>query len=83
MRWREKYGEWAVVTGASSGLGAEFVKQIAARGLNVVLVARRAERMEALAGAIRRAHGVRTRVVSADLTEPQRLPADRRPDRRP
>ena len=70
MRWREKYGEWAVVTGASSGLGAEFVKQIAARGLNVVLVARRAERMEALAGAIRRAHGVRTRVVSADLTDP-------------
>ena len=68
MHWQEKYGPWALVTGASSGLGAEFVSQLAARGMNVVLVARRAERMEALADDVRRAHGVRTRVVPADLT---------------
>ncbi len=68
MHWREKYGPWALVTGASSGLGAEFVSQLAARGLNVVLVARRAERMEALADDVRRGHGIQTRVVPADLT---------------
>ncbi len=68
MQWHEKYGPWALVTGASSGLGAEFVKQLAARGLNVALVARRAERMEALADGVERAHGVQTRVVPADLT---------------
>lgn len=82
MRWREKYGAWAVVTGASSGLGAEFVKQIAARGLNVVLVARRAERMEALAEGVRRVHGVQTHVVSVDLTDgdASRLVGDRTRD---
>ncbi|HMW94030.1 MAG TPA: SDR family NAD(P)-dependent oxidoreductase, partial [Chitinophagales bacterium] len=36
-----KYGAWAVITGASSGIGAEYAKQIAAKGLNIVLVARR------------------------------------------
>ena len=68
MKWKEKYGPWALVTGASSGLGAEFVRQLAARGLNIVLVARRRERMEGLAAQVRDAHAVRTRIVQADLT---------------
>lgn len=46
--FREKYGEWALITGASSGIGLEYSKQLAARQLNVALVARRAERLEAL-----------------------------------
>ena len=69
MEWKEKYGPWALVTGASSGLGAEFVRQISARGLNTVLVARRRERMEGLSDRVREAYGVRTRIVSVDLTE--------------
>ncbi len=68
MQWNEKYGPWALVTGASSGLGAEFVEQLAARGVNVVLVARREQQMAALADGVRRNHGVKTRVVPADLT---------------
>jgi short-subunit dehydrogenase len=68
MDWRDRYGPWALVTGASAGLGAEFVRQLAAEGLNIVLVARRADRMEALADRVSDAHGVRTRVLQLDLT---------------
>ncbi len=46
--FREQYGEWALITGASSGIGLEYRKQLAAKQLNVVMVARRAERLEAL-----------------------------------
>ena len=69
MEWKERYGPWALVTGASSGLGAEFVRQLSARGLNTVLVARRRERMDDLADRMREAHSVRTRIIPADLTE--------------
>ena len=68
MEWKTKYGPWALVTGASSGLGVEFVTQLAERGLNIVLVARRKDRMDALAQQVRETHGVDTRVVSVDLT---------------
>ncbi len=68
MQWHEKYGPWALVTGASSGLGAEFVNQLAARGVNVVLVARREQQMAALADGVRRNHGVKTRILPTDLT---------------
>jgi len=65
----EKYGEWALVTGASSGIGLEFAKQTAAKGLNVVLVARRKGRLEKIAKQIEAANSVQTRIVVADLTE--------------
>lgn len=64
----ERYGPWAVVTGASSGIGEGFARALAARGISVVLVARRQERLEHLASDIARAHGVGTRVVVLDLT---------------
>jgi hypothetical protein len=68
--------EWAVVTGASSGLGADFARQLAARGYDVVLAARRVERLEAVAAEIRAATGRQAAVVALDLTEtgsPERL----------
>ncbi len=64
-----RYGEWALVTGASSGIGAELSRQIAADGMNVVLSARRGDRLVRLAGEIEKESGVATRVVVADLSE--------------
>lgn len=64
----EMYGPWALVTGASSGIGAEFVRQLASHGLNVVLIARRVEMLEELSGEVKSKHGVETKVITADLT---------------
>jgi short-subunit dehydrogenase len=57
----------ALVTGASAGLGEEFARQLARRGMHLVVSALRRERLEALADALRREHGVRVEVVAADL----------------
>ena len=70
MKLAEWEGEWAVVTGASSGIGREFAKELAARGLNVVLVARRKGRLDELAGLLAAEHGVRAIPEPADLSTP-------------
>lgn len=68
-QFEERYGPWAVVTGASSGIGEQFAEQIAARGVDVVLAARRAEVLEELGVRLNRRYGVRYRSIAVDLSE--------------
>lgn len=60
----------ALIIGASVGIGAEFARHLASEGYGLYLVARRTERLEALAQELRHAHGVRCEVLGADLTDP-------------
>ncbi|MFN8284312.1 MAG: SDR family NAD(P)-dependent oxidoreductase [Chitinophagales bacterium] len=69
QKFLEKYGTWAIVTGASSGIGVEYARQIAAKGLNLVLVARRKQLLEALAEEIKEKYAVQTLVVECDLAK--------------
>jgi short-subunit dehydrogenase len=59
----------ALVTGASSGIGAVYAERLAARGFDLLLVARDQERLEAAASQLRAAHGVQVEVLKADLTQ--------------
>ena len=68
--FRETYGPIALVTGASSGIGLAFAEELAARGFDLVLVARRTDRLEALAQRLLSSCGVKTRVIGADLSDP-------------
>jgi short-subunit dehydrogenase len=68
--FRSKYGPWGVVAGASEGLGAEFARQLAAKGLHVVPVARRRALLDELAGELENQHGIEVRPVSLDLARP-------------
>ncbi len=65
--FRERYGTHAVIAGASEGLGAAFAHRIAARGVGLVLLARRADALEVVAREIKEQHDVDVRVVSVDL----------------
>jgi short-subunit dehydrogenase len=66
----ERYGPWVVVAGASEGIGASFSRKLAARGMNVVLVARRPAPLEELAAELREKHSVEAKVQPLDLGSP-------------
>ena len=70
----QTYGPWALVTGASSGIGRAFARQLAAAGLNLVITARRKERLERLATELHRKHAVVVEPLALDLSDPEFLP---------
>jgi short-subunit dehydrogenase len=65
-----RYGPWALITGASSGIGETLAGRLAALGFHVVLAGRRADALAAVAARIERDHRVQTRCVQVDLSEP-------------
>src|ERR1700676_2440787 len=66
---KKRFGPWALVTGASSGIGKEFAQQIAASGINVVLVARRDALLAKLGRAISQEFNVEYRALAMDLSQ--------------
>ena len=72
-RFLHKYGPWALVTGASDGIGRQLALECAARGLHIVAVARRADKLAELAEEIRQNFGTQVRSLPADLGTPQGL----------
>src|SRR6202790_2658626 len=64
---KKQFGPWAVITGASSGIGREFARQIAASGINIVLVARREDLLKEAGVEFSKRYGVEHRVVVLDV----------------
>lgn len=69
----QRYGPWALIAGASDGTGEHYARQLAARGLNLVLVARRGELLEALARELAKPGQVEVRTLALDLRRPEAL----------
>ncbi len=70
MSFSEQYGPWACIAGASMGIGRAFSLEAAARGLNVLMIARGDETLQETAAEVRARHGVEVRTLSSDLADP-------------
>ena len=70
MSFTQRYGPWALVAGASDGVGQAFAEGLAARGLNVALLARRQALLDEVAAGIQTRYGVETRAIAMDLAAP-------------
>src|SRR5690349_5708117 len=70
MTFAERYGPWALVAGASDGVGAAFAEGLAERGVSVMLLARRQAVLDEVAGGINARTGAQTRTLAVDLAEP-------------
>ena len=69
MTYRDLHGPWALVVGASATVGEQFARQLGEKGMNVAMVARRKQRLDAVAAEISDSHGVETRTIALDLLE--------------
>lgn len=70
---KKRYGNWAIITGASSGIGEEFARVFAMEGINLVLVARRKDRLDKIAEVLRNDHNIEVIVSCADLSKENSL----------
>ncbi len=68
--WPHRFGRWALIAGASEGLGAAFAEALAQRGCSLILIARRGELLEELAVRLRERHAIEVRTIVLDLAEP-------------
>src|ERR1700728_23805 len=70
--WKRRWqGKWALITGASAGIGLELAKLLAANGADLVLTARRTDRLQQMAADLKSAHNVQIEICPADLTQPE------------
>jgi short-subunit dehydrogenase len=72
---KQRYGPWALITGASDGIGRAFAYEVASKGISTILVARRRPLLEEIAAELRRIHGVQVEVVVADLAKADQVEA--------
>ena len=71
--FEKQYGKWALITGGTSGIGGELANQLAKKGLNIVLVARRKNKLDEKASELSSKYDVEVRTISADLTNSEEI----------
>lgn len=73
IRLKSRYGDWAIVTGASSGIGLELVMQLADAGFNLVINARNLQKLQKLEKQLRASSKIEVKVVAADVSDPESI----------